>query len=364
MAEFVNGADAPQNAVADVLPAWVDRRALRDDIHVQYTGVVPLVYKAQHSLMDGLVWGFLSDFALIVVVMMIFCRDWSAGMVLLFPSAFPAVVVFGCFGWIHHLLTSTGSGNLFIDIGYVMAPAVALGVTVDDVVHFMLWYKNGITEGKTQKESIEMAFRGCARAMYQSWGVIGVGLSVFALSPFMPTRNFGIMMICMLTTALAGNLLMLPAMLAGPPGAIFAWGVRRKENRRRRKAGLPLIGEAPAETVVIASAAPVAEPKRVERQPAAPIVPLPNIVSIAAIETTIAPASPRPEPRSQSIPAPKSAIPVIAGPKIGGSWRAEATEDPSETHAAHETPGNDSVPEPHLRPDALRRTFKKKQPRT
>jgi hypothetical protein len=29
-----------------------------------------------------------------------------------------------------------------------------------------------------------LAFKGCARAMYQSWGVIGIGLSVFSLSPF------------------------------------------------------------------------------------------------------------------------------------------------------------------------------------
>ena len=50
---------------------------------VVYTGVVPLVYKAQHSLMNGLVIGFLTDFAIIVIVMMIACRDWSAGMVLL-----------------------------------------------------------------------------------------------------------------------------------------------------------------------------------------------------------------------------------------------------------------------------------------
>jgi hypothetical protein len=175
---------------------------------------------------------------LIVIVMMIACRDWSAGIVLLLPSAFPAVIVFGAMGWLHHFLKSRGIGNLYIDIGYVMAPSVALGVTVDDVVHFMLWFRKGISEGMNRKESVELALRGCARAMYQSWGVIGIGLSIFALSAFMPTRNFGIMMISMLTVALAGNLLMLPAILMGPGGAVFAWGVLKKENRKRLKAGL------------------------------------------------------------------------------------------------------------------------------
>jgi hypothetical protein len=104
-----------------------------------------------------------------------------------------------------------------------------LGVTVDDIVHFMLWYRKGIREGLNRHQSVMLAYRGCARPMYQSWGVIGIGLAVFSLSAFMPTRNFGIMMISMLTVAMAGNLLMLPAILAGPGGAIFAWGVRRKQ---------------------------------------------------------------------------------------------------------------------------------------
>jgi predicted RND superfamily exporter protein len=204
-------------------------------IDVAYTGVVPLVYKAQHSLMNGLVIGFLTDFALIVMVMMIACRDWSAGMVLLFPSAFPALIVFGTMGWIHTYLMRNGLGDLYIDIGYVMAPCVALGVTVDDIVHFMLWFRKGIREGLNRHQSVMLAYHGCARPMFQSWAVIGIGLAVFSLSPFMPTRNFGIMMISMLTIALVGNLLMLPAVLMGPGGAIFAWGIRRKQARSEER---------------------------------------------------------------------------------------------------------------------------------
>ena len=67
-------------------------------IRVDYTGLVPLVYKAQHSLLDGLVVGFFYDFAIIVAVMVVLCRATSAGIVLLLPAAFPAVMVFGGMG--------------------------------------------------------------------------------------------------------------------------------------------------------------------------------------------------------------------------------------------------------------------------
>ncbi|MGI9176634.1 MAG: efflux RND transporter permease subunit [Pirellulales bacterium] len=206
-------------------------------ISVDYTGLVPLVYKAQHSLLENLKIGFIFDFAIIVAVMILLCRATSAGLVLLLPAAFPAVVVFGTLGWGNALAKWLFTGNLFIDIGTVMAPSVALGVTVDDVVHFMLWFRRGIADGLDRKQATMLAYKGCARAMYQSWGVIGIGLSVFSLSPFGPTQRFGHMMLAMLTVALVGNLVLMPALLSGPLGAVFAWSVHRIERKKAEKLG-------------------------------------------------------------------------------------------------------------------------------
>jgi predicted RND superfamily exporter protein len=221
-------------------------RMEKDGVHgikVEYTGLVPLVYKAQHSLLDGLILGFITDFGIIVAVMIVLCRAASAGFVLLLPAAFPALMVFGGMGWGNSMLKSLDAGTLLIDIGTVMAPSVALGVTVDDVVHFMLWFRRGIADGLDRRQAVMLAYKGCARAMYQSWGVIGIGLSVFALSPFGPTQRFGHMMLSMLTVALVGNLVLMPALLAGPLGAVFSWSVLRierskaeREGRRRVKA--------------------------------------------------------------------------------------------------------------------------------
>jgi predicted RND superfamily exporter protein len=210
-------------------------------VAVDYTGLVPLVYKAQHSLLDGLKIGFIWDFAIIVAVMVLLCRAFSAGLVLLLPAAFPALIVFGGMGWGHSLLKTLDAGTLLIDIGTVMAPSVALGVTVDDVVHFMLWFRKGIADGLDRRQATMLAYKGCARAMYQSWGVIGLGLSVFSLSPFGPTQRFGHMMLAMLTVALVGNLVFMPALLSGPLGGVFGWSVLRLERKKAaRDAGRKL----------------------------------------------------------------------------------------------------------------------------
>ena len=95
-----------------------------------YTGVVPLVYKAQRTLLVGLVNSILLAFVLICVLMMAILRSPTAGLLSMIPNVFPIVVIFGFMGWI---------GSL-IDIGTMMTASVAMGVAVDDTVHFLTWF--------------------------------------------------------------------------------------------------------------------------------------------------------------------------------------------------------------------------------
>jgi predicted RND superfamily exporter protein len=195
-------------------------------IDATYTGMVPVVYKAQRSLLDGLLFGFGTDLALIVVAIIVLMRHWSSGVLLCLTSIFPATVVFGLMAW----------DNIIVDIGTVMTPSVALGVTIDDVVHFLLWFRRGIEKGLDRRGAVMLAYQGCARAMYQSWGVIGVGLSMFALSSFTPTMRFGALMVALLTAGLVGNLCFLPSLLTGPLGGVIASSIRRRMARQQRQA--------------------------------------------------------------------------------------------------------------------------------
>jgi predicted RND superfamily exporter protein len=199
-----------------------------------YTGAVPIIYKARRSLLDGLLLGFSTDVLLVVVAVIFLMRHWSNGLLLLLTSIFPMLLAFGLMGWL----------GIVVDIGSVMTPCVALGVTIDDVIHFVLWYRRGIEQGLSVRDSVKLAYGGCGRAMVQSWGVIGLGLSAFALSSFIPTFRFGALMIGLLTIGLAGNLLFLPALLAGPLGQLIAAPLLR---RRSTSTQLPL----PANQIVI-----------------------------------------------------------------------------------------------------------------
>ena len=180
----------------------------RRGVDLMITGTAPIVFKARRSLLNGMLIGLGTDIALIVVGMLLLTRSWLTGAVMLLVGVFPTAVVFGSMGLL----------GFVVDIGSVMTPCVALGVTVDDVIHFLLCHRRGARRGLSATGATLLAYDTCGRAIFQSWGIIGVGLSAFALSSFVPTLRFGFLMFLLLTAGMLADLLLLPALLAGPIG--------------------------------------------------------------------------------------------------------------------------------------------------
>ncbi|NLE37516.1 MAG: MMPL family transporter, partial [Pirellulaceae bacterium] len=183
-------------------------------ISVTYTGLVPLVYKAQTELFTGLFNSLLMAFVLIAFVMMLVLRSFSAGMISMLPNLFPVLIIFGAMGWL----------GILVDVGTMMTASVALGVAVDDTIHYLTWFRHGLDMGYSRKRAAMVAYQRCATAMSQTTLIGGLGLAVFALSTFTPTQRFGYIMLTLLFAALVGDLIFLPALLTGPFGRFFDRG--------------------------------------------------------------------------------------------------------------------------------------------
>lgn len=205
-------------------------------VEVIYTGVVPLVYKAQRALLDDLTASFFTAFLLIGIVMIVMLRSPRAGLVAMFPNLFPAVLIFGGMGWMGRLC----------DIGSMMTASVALGIAVDDTIHYLTWFRRGIAQGLSRRDAILLAYRRCAGAMLQTTIICGLGLLVFAFSSFVPTARFAYLMFMLLMAALVGDLIFLPALLAGPLGKLFEKSRRAEPVPQPEHEPLPALNLAPA----------------------------------------------------------------------------------------------------------------------
>jgi hypothetical protein len=103
----------------------------------------------------------------------------------------------------------------------MMTASAALGIAVDDTLHFLVWFRRAAAEASTRRDAIRYAFEHCATPMLQTSLICGFGLFVFVLSPFGPTARFGWLMAIMLMLAVVADLVLLPAMLASRMGNCF-----------------------------------------------------------------------------------------------------------------------------------------------
>ncbi|MEM9586044.1 MAG: hypothetical protein AAGA03_02080, partial [Planctomycetota bacterium] len=109
-----------------------------------------------------------------------------------------------------------------LDIGSIMTASVALGIAVDDTVHLLSRFASRRARGLTQVNASIGALKQCGYAMVQTTLVCGLSLMVYRLSDFNPTRNFAVLMFGLLSAALLGDLIFLPALLSSPLGRLLA----------------------------------------------------------------------------------------------------------------------------------------------
>jgi predicted RND superfamily exporter protein len=176
-----------------------------------YTGVVPIVYKAQQALLGSLIESTKWSFLTITPLMMFVARSWRAGMIAMLPNALPVLVVFGAMGWL----------NIEVDVGSMMTASIALGVAVDDTIHYLTWFRSELAVCSDRKVAILRTYQRCATPTFQAALISGLGLSIFAFSTFTPTQRFGYLMLTILWAGVASELIYFPALLAGPLGAVF-----------------------------------------------------------------------------------------------------------------------------------------------
>lgn len=199
---------------AAVEPVVAEAGGADRGVAVSCTGVMPLVHELQNALLRDLFVSFVSACGLITITMMLVEGGVLRGLVAMASNVFPSVLLFGILGW----------RRVPLDIGSVMTASIALGMAIDGTLHFLAFYRRSRGAGADPPTAVRDAYDTCAAALVQGSVVCGLGMLVFAASSFAPTARFSWMMALLLLAALAGDLLLLPALLLGPAAGWFSRG--------------------------------------------------------------------------------------------------------------------------------------------
>jgi len=196
----------------DIDAIIADTRIAKDvTIEVKYCGGLPIVQQSQDQMLEDLIMSFLIAFVFIAVAMIMVLRSPLAGTFSMIPNIFPCVTVFGMMG-----LMGTR-----IEVGSMMTATAAMGIAVDGTLHYLTWFRRGVMQGLSRTEAVLLAYRRCGAAMLQTTLIFSLGMAVMIFSPFVPYARFGWLMCTLLSVALIGDLVVLPAMLVSPLGRVF-----------------------------------------------------------------------------------------------------------------------------------------------
>ena len=192
------------NATKEVL---ADVPAEQLDV-AEFTGLSPVMHETQVALLTDLGYSFVSAFLMITPVMMFIVRGIPGGLLIMLPNVLPVTIAFGCMGWM----------NFDLDIAGILTASIALGIAVDDTLHFVCWYMDELQSGCSREEAVARTFHSCASAMMHTTLISCVSMMPFLFAEFIPTQQFAKLMIVMLSGAIAGDLVLLPALLLSPLG--------------------------------------------------------------------------------------------------------------------------------------------------
>jgi hypothetical protein len=190
------------------LRAWIARaeRYLADELDFNLTAVGPTVmfaYISERNIQSMLLGTLIAVF-LISGVILIALRDVRLGIISLIPNLLPAALAFGLWGLL------VGQVNMAVAV----VAGMALGVVVDDSVHFLSKYQIARRELKlSAHDAVISAFKGVGTALVVTTLILTAGFAILAQSTFGVNSNMAMLTGIALVIALIADMTLLPALL-------------------------------------------------------------------------------------------------------------------------------------------------------
>lgn len=174
-----------------------------EDFDVHYTGTAASVAMLSEQLIGGMTKSLLVAMAAMGLVCIILFRSVKMTAIAFLPNSFPVMVVFGVMGLC----------GIPLNCGSAMVTTIALGVGLNDTVHFVMHYRGRREEGADVHSALEGTFGEIGRPIVLTSVVNCAGFGIIFLSDFLPMSHFGLLAAVAMIAALVGDLVLLPNLL-------------------------------------------------------------------------------------------------------------------------------------------------------
>ncbi|MFT2009675.1 efflux RND transporter permease subunit [Pontibacter sp. 13R65] len=171
---------------------------------VSLTGTTLLFIKGNEYLISNLKTSLLLAFALVSVTIALLFKSVRVVLISLIPNLVPLVIAGGLMGLF----------NIPLKPSTALIFSIALGIAVDDSVHFLAKYRHElINNGFQVSRAITTTINEAGTSMIYTSMILFFGFVIFAFSEFGGTKALGLLMSLTLLIAMLTNLIILPTLL-------------------------------------------------------------------------------------------------------------------------------------------------------
>jgi hypothetical protein len=173
-------------------------------LHVHLTGESILSNRAADRMAVGQAQSLGLMLLVIFAVISLLFLNAKAGLLATLPNLLPIIMLFGVMGY----------AGIPLDSGTSMIAAIALGICVDNTMHFMVRYNRELSRRKSEISAIEATLRDEAMPITTATIALALGLGVLVFSNFPPVVYFGLLSSMVILLAYYANFFITPILLS------------------------------------------------------------------------------------------------------------------------------------------------------
>ena len=155
------------------------------------------------SLIRNIIKSFSVAVLIITLLMIALLRDFRLGLIAMVPNLLPILVVGGFMGFV----------DIPIDMANLLIASIAIGIAVDDTIHFLYHFKVKHAATGNVEASLKDAFYHAGRAMVSTTMILSLGFAVYMASNMVSILRFGLLIAMTVVLALVIDLIFAPALI-------------------------------------------------------------------------------------------------------------------------------------------------------
>ena len=170
---------------------------------IEITGVIPVFSTMFASMIDSAATSYFFAFTVICIMMILLLRNFVDGLISMLPNLLPIMLV----------LSYMTIVDIPLDVFTVLIGSIALGLCVDDTVHFMHGFKTAYARSNNTRQAIEETLFSTGKAMLITTVVLCCGFLTFMLSDLNNMDLFGSLTAVCILMALLADFIIAPALM-------------------------------------------------------------------------------------------------------------------------------------------------------